>query len=1078
MPDGVNLGSAYGTITIDATGTEKGFDDAKRQVREFESSLTKAGLVAGAAGGILTGLAVKATMTAARTEELGVVVANIATQTGNSMEEVNKQIEAVKDLGITTQVADRVLMKFMQNEMDLTQATKLARLAQDAAVISMEDSSQALDGILHGILTLQPEVLRYRGIMVNLEQEYRQWAIENGRTLTSLTMLEKQNIALTATLEQGQKIAGTYDAAMGTAGKQLRSMSRHVEELQSALGEHLLPVMSQLVTTGTDVLKWLRALPEPVQRTGIQVAGFGGAMLTVSGLAVSLGPKLLGLVGAFQGVAAGIGLSSAALYGPLGLLAGLAVLVMHLQNVKKAHQEEAAKILESSESYVDYVKQLESAGIKSEALTEELYDQAKAAGEASDAFDYLAYQKATESVEEFARELAQSYSREWPRWQDETDRAQEELALFTEGIQSSIGTLTDMELMVMSSDSAVRRWGQGLGMQGKTLDDFVSIVGEAVDREQDLRQVTEWATAAVDPWVEREREAAAALEDTATAVEKTAEEKQALLNATKELSDKVTSLRDAYEGFFGTLARGAVGIRNLDAAAAKSADKYQDSLEELDKKAANVYSSVKMNFEASLPKPTTVSERLKMTEDAWDEWALRVDTIISDGVASPWYQMLQDMGYTKPPDQGVREWASDLKTAILEGEIPELLNTNSQAWIENAAEQKRAQADATAAYQGEVAKRKAAIEQEKADLQAAREEQLAQEAEARNRAVLELSLSLAEQSNLLAAWSEQQFGPDFSQVADSASEVLALLDSGMLEMDGTLKGIIESQVAGIQTMLDTTGGAAEETKKTLDEVLGKDWVADRETAISQAFDVARLIDPVSADVDKIEEEIGGVVPDDAFGALLTNFDTANEGILTGVSVLSEETLAALDGIEVEAGTLADYLINDLSIAALGAVQESAGNVEDDWTEGMRAMRESVTDVLDELEKIPDETVITVKTEGGGSDEEADEDTDPTKPPPKPKGKNRETGGPVMAGESYIVGERGPEVFSPTTAGVIWPNDVVREMTRLIETLKASGGRQPGNGSQNVTMYGPVQLGGVRDGRGLLQELSKLQQVGG
>ena len=35
---------------------------------------------------------------------------------------------------------------------------------------------------------------------------------------------------------------------------------------------------------------------------------------------------------------------------------------------------------------------------------------------------------------------------------------------------------------------------------------------------------------------------------------------------------------------------------------------------------------------------------------------------------------------------------------------------------------------------------------------------------------------------------------------------------------------------------------------------------------------------------------------------------------------------------------------------------------------------------------------------------------------------RATGGPVMAGRPYIVGEEGPELFSPRTSGSIVPND--------------------------------------------------------
>jgi hypothetical protein len=38
----------------------------------------------------------------------------------------------------------------------------------------------------------------------------------------------------------------------------------------------------------------------------------------------------------------------------------------------------------------------------------------------------------------------------------------------------------------------------------------------------------------------------------------------------------------------------------------------------------------------------------------------------------------------------------------------------------------------------------------------------------------------------------------------------------------------------------------------------------------------------------------------------------------------------------------------------------------------------------------------------------------------PTGQHRESGGPVSAGQSYLVGERGPELFRPHTSGSILP----------------------------------------------------------
>ena len=52
--------------------------------------------------------------------------------------------------------------------------------------------------------------------------------------------------------------------------------------------------------------------------------------------------------------------------------------------------------------------------------------------------------------------------------------------------------------------------------------------------------------------------------------------------------------------------------------------------------------------------------------------------------------------------------------------------------------------------------------------------------------------------------------------------------------------------------------------------------------------------------------------------------------------------------------------------------------------------------------------------------------------------NRANGGPVMGGSSYIVGERGPEIFSPGVSGTITPNHALGGSTSVVVNVDASG----------------------------------------
>ena len=57
------------------------------------------------------------------------------------------------------------------------------------------------------------------------------------------------------------------------------------------------------------------------------------------------------------------------------------------------------------------------------------------------------------------------------------------------------------------------------------------------------------------------------------------------------------------------------------------------------------------------------------------------------------------------------------------------------------------------------------------------------------------------------------------------------------------------------------------------------------------------------------------------------------------------------------------------------------------------------------------------------------------------------GGPVKAGGSYIVGERGPEMFSPGVSGMITPNHALGGSTNVIVNVDASGSSVEGDEQQ-------------------------------
>tara|TARA_R100001015_G_C4434505_1_gene30400 strand:- start:75 stop:527 length:453 start_codon:yes stop_codon:yes gene_type:complete len=63
----------------------------------------------------------------------------------------------------------------------------------------------------------------------------------------------------------------------------------------------------------------------------------------------------------------------------------------------------------------------------------------------------------------------------------------------------------------------------------------------------------------------------------------------------------------------------------------------------------------------------------------------------------------------------------------------------------------------------------------------------------------------------------------------------------------------------------------------------------------------------------------------------------------------------------------------------------------------------------------------------------------------PRGKAN--GGAVKGGGSYIVGERGPELFSPGVSGMITPNEMLGGSTNIVVNVDASGSSVEGDEEQ-------------------------------
>src|SRR5262252_83124 len=223
-----------------------------------EAAMATVNMVANAtavAATAVTALGVSSFEAAASVSEMNATLGALSKANNLAEEDVQATVKAVKGMGIETSVAQQSVAKMIQSELDLSKASKLARVAQDAAVIGQVNSSEALDRLIHGITTQQTDVLRGIGINVDATKAQEDYAKSVGKAPKALTAAEKSAAMLNAVLEEGTKIAGSYEAAMQEPGKVLRSFPRLFNDIKVAIGETMLDAFGPFILKSYDLVK-------------------------------------------------------------------------------------------------------------------------------------------------------------------------------------------------------------------------------------------------------------------------------------------------------------------------------------------------------------------------------------------------------------------------------------------------------------------------------------------------------------------------------------------------------------------------------------------------------------------------------------------------------------------------------------------------------------------------------------------------------------------------------------------------------------------------------------------------------
>jgi hypothetical protein len=223
---------------------------------------------------------------AARYETLGVVMGVMGNNAGYTATQMAQFQQGLEATGISMVGARQSLNMMAAAQLNLAQSSDLARVAQDAAVISGTNSTEAFEALTRSIQTGMVIIAHRAGIMVNYQQAEKEFAATLGKTKEQLTNQELSQARLNAVLEEGRKRQGAYEASMNTAGKQLLSMERYIDNVKVRFGEAFTPALSNIVLSLTSALKGTSENLKGLIDSG-DMKEFGNKLSDVVGIGIS-----------------------------------------------------------------------------------------------------------------------------------------------------------------------------------------------------------------------------------------------------------------------------------------------------------------------------------------------------------------------------------------------------------------------------------------------------------------------------------------------------------------------------------------------------------------------------------------------------------------------------------------------------------------------------------------------------------------------------------------------------------------------------------------------------------------------
>lgn len=475
---GVDLGSAYGSIVLDAHGATRGIRDAQAGLEEFQEKAMRLGakLSIGVTAPLLA-MGKTAVGAASDLSESINKVSVVFDDASDSVLEWSKN--SSQAFGLSRRNALEAAGTFGNLFTSMGMATdesaglsmNLVELAGDLASFNNIDPTVALEKLRAGLVG-EVEPLRTLGVNLN-QAAVEARAMELGLLHAGEEM--SAQIAVQARysliLDQTKNAQGDFARTADGMANSMRTAKADIENAMAVIGESLMPKVATAAQGVSGLAEQFASLPEPIQNT----------VLGLAGVAVAAGP----VMSALAGLSKAVGLLAAnPTIGVIALVAALALWIAKLQAASEENERVAGELLDSTGSYAVYEQSLKDAGVEAFGLSEALYEVYKAAKRANDEMDAVEFQKAADSAAALAEGLTLVG---WETFAAGLEEARGQSGMFLETVGQEVQGLSDLELGLMRNEDVVRSWGMEIGMTGTELDLFVTTLTDAAWQEGHLR---------------------------------------------------------------------------------------------------------------------------------------------------------------------------------------------------------------------------------------------------------------------------------------------------------------------------------------------------------------------------------------------------------------------------------------------------------------------------------------------------------------------------------------------------------------------------------------------------------------